>query len=388
MALTKIRQEQGVVINEGSTDVDFRVESNAGTHALFVDGATNAVSFKGDGTNQIINSPVPSKGAWTQYYKDMTPSFVGGIGTYSPQADASVSGLVFSTYSGSWLERMRIDSSGNLLVGQSSSTAPASGNVIGAAISPLGYISTNRTSVAAEFGTQGNGDIAVFRNGGTAVGSIGSLSDAYLYIGSTGGTDTFASFHNGGFRPATSTGADNDNALELGGASGRWAEIYAANATINTSDRNEKQDIASLTPTEMLVAARLSTGFKNFKWKDAVAKKGAAARMHSGIIAQDVQAAFTSEGLDAGDYSMFISSTWWEHDVDVAAVEADDTVEPAIEAADAYTRTDTYDTEAEAPEGATSKTRMGIRYPELLAFVAAYNEQRFASIEARITALE
>ena len=79
---------------------------------MFVDGATNAVSFKGDGTNQIINSPVPSKGAWTQYYKDMTPSFVGGIGTYSPQADASVSGLAFSTYSGSWVERMRIHSGG------------------------------------------------------------------------------------------------------------------------------------------------------------------------------------------------------------------------------------------------------------------------------------
>ena len=120
MALTKIRQEQGVVINEGSTDVDFRVESNAGTHALFVDGANSAVSFKGDGTNQIINSPVPSKGAWTQYYKDMTPSFVGGIGTYSPQADASVSGLVFSTYAGSWLERMRIASSGNVGIGTAS----------------------------------------------------------------------------------------------------------------------------------------------------------------------------------------------------------------------------------------------------------------------------
>jgi hypothetical protein len=138
----------------------------------------------------------------------------------------------------------------------------------------------------------------------------------------------------------------------------------------------------------MLVAKRISALFKTFRWKDKVAAKGDDARTHTGIIAQDVQAAFTAESLDAGDYSMFISSTWWEHDVDVAAVEADDTVEPAIEAADAYTRTDTYDTEAEAPEGATSKTRMGIRYPELLAFVAAYNEQRFASIEARITTLE
>ena len=43
---------------------------------------------------------------------------------------------------------------------------------------------------------------------------------------------------------------------------------------------------------------------------------------HTGVIAQDVQAAFTAEGLDAGDYALFISNTWWEHDVDVPAVEA------------------------------------------------------------------
>ena len=43
MALTKIRQEQGVVINDGSTDVDFRVESNGNTHMLFVDGGNDRV---------------------------------------------------------------------------------------------------------------------------------------------------------------------------------------------------------------------------------------------------------------------------------------------------------------------------------------------------------
>ena len=85
---------------------------------------------------------------------------------------------------------------------------------------------------------------------------------------------------------------------------------------------------------------------------------------------------------------MFTSGSWWEHDVEVAAVEADDTVEPAVEAADAYTRTDTYTIESEAPSGATKHTRLGIRYSELLSFLAAYNEQRFAAIETRLTALE
>ena len=85
---------------------------------------------------------------------------------------------------------------------------------------------------------------------------------------------------------------------------------------------------------------------------------------------------------------MFCSDTWWEHDVNVDAVEADDTANPPIKAVDAYTRTDRYYTEDDAPSGATQKTRMGIRYPELLSFLAAYNEQRFAAIETRIKALE
>jgi hypothetical protein len=36
---------EGVVINEGSGDVDFRVESNGNTHMLFVDGANNGVAI-------------------------------------------------------------------------------------------------------------------------------------------------------------------------------------------------------------------------------------------------------------------------------------------------------------------------------------------------------
>jgi hypothetical protein len=80
--------------------------------------------------------------------------------------------MVFSTNAA---ERMRIDTSGNLLIGQTTSTAPASNDTIGVAISPLGYISTHRSGVSAEFGRNlTDGDITVFRKDGTAVGSIGA----------------------------------------------------------------------------------------------------------------------------------------------------------------------------------------------------------------------
>ena len=291
-------------------------------------------------------------------------------------------------------ERMRIDSSGNLLVGKTSADSATNGvQLLPNGISAFGRdggeaLRLNRNT--------SNGEILRFQKGGTTVGSIGVSSGAYLTIG-TGDTGILFDPPGNRFYPCNaSTQANRDNAIDVGAFNVRFDDVYATNGTIQTSDFNEKQDIASLTATEMLVGARISTLFKTFRWKDSVAENGDNARTHTGVIAQDVQAAFTAEGLDAGDYALFISSTWWTHDVDVPAVEAvaevtdedGNVTTEAVEAVDAYTRTDNYDTEAEAPEGATSKTRMGIRYPELLSFVAAYNEQRFASIEARLTALE
>jgi len=299
--------------------------------------------------------------------------------------------FVFRNYN---TERMRIDSSGNVLVGTTTTT-----NLIGGTGNDGVILAPNHIEAARDGGaplflnrTTSNGDIVSFRQNGTDVGAIGIGSSLYI--------DGGASQAGLQFRASDIVPRDNgsliDNGVDLGDALYRFDDVFATNGTIQTSDFNEKQDIASLTATEMLVAKRISALFKTFRWKDSVAEKGDSARTHTGIIAQDVQASFTAEGLDAGDYALFISDTWWEHDVDVPAVEAvaevtdedGNVTTEAVEAKDAYTRTDTYEIEDEAPEGATSKTRLGIRYPELLSFVAAYNEQRFASIEARLTALE
>jgi hypothetical protein len=330
---------------------------------------------------------------------------------------------------------MRIDSSGNLLVGTTSVTAPIVNNA-GAGVVIRG---SNGQIYAGGAATQpltlnretSDGEIISLRKDGASVGSIGAFSGD-LFIGQGDAALRFNAGGNNATPYNVSTGAASDNFMDMGSASSRFDDIYATNGTIQTSDANEKQDVASLTATEMLVAARISTGFKTFRWIDSVADKGDDARTHTGVIAQDVQAAFVAEGLDAGDYSLFTSATWWETQTDVPAVDAIEAVEGVqaveaveyseaveatydaegieltpyvpevqaveavigveaveeVEAKEAYTRTDTFDTLAEAPEGATERTRMGIRYPELLAFVGAYNEQRFASIETRLTALE
>ena len=128
------------------------------------------------------------------------------------------------------------------------------------------------------------------------------------------------------------TNADSDNLVDLGKVAARFDDIYATNGTIQTSDQNEKQDIEELTEAETRVAVACKGLLRKFRWKSSVAAKGDEARTHFGIIAQDLQAAFAAEGLDAGDYAMFTSSTWTNDDGE-------------------------------------EQTRLGVRYSELLAFI-------------------
>lgn len=230
-----------------------------------------------------------------------------------------------------------------------------------------------------------DGAIAQFYKDTTQVGGIGSSSTSgNVFI--TGGNIGITFTSSGRGHPTNSSGVGLDNSMDWGQAEFRFDDIHATNGTIQTSDQNEKQQIASLTTAEITAAKAISKLFKTFKWNDKVVAKGDAARRHTGVIAQEVQTAMTDAGLDASKYAFWCSDTWWETSTEVAAVEADE--EAGIEAQDAYTRIDTYDTADEAPTGATERTRLGIRYPELLAFVSAATEQRLADIETRLTALE
>ena len=280
-------------------------------------------------------------------------------------------------------EHMRIDDDGNLLVGKTTNDYTLAGSIM----RPGGEALFTRAGDMLTLNRlTSDGGLVSFRKDNSVVGSIDAKGGDLVIHSSASGHCGFRFSGTPSALPVNQSGDTTDNQMDLGNSSTRFDDIYATNGNIQTSDANEKQDVAALTATEMLVAARISALFKTFRWIDSVTDKGDNARTHTGVIAQDVQAAFTAEGLDAGDYALFTSATWWETQTDVPAVVAD----PAndIEAADAYTRTDTYDTLAEAPAGATERTRMGIRYPELLAFVGAYNEQRFASIETRLAALE
>lgn len=246
-----------------------------------------------------------------------------------------------------------LDSSGNLLVGTTDTNPQSSSTETGLSLrGGIGFLGVSRSSdpCAAFNRLSTDGNVVDFRKDGTTVGSIGTVSGVDMfaltsskrYLQFSAGTVGDVILIDGQLRLVR---PNDDNLTDLGSSSWRFDDIYATNGTIQTSDLNEKQDIAELDEAEKRVAVACKGLIRKYRWKDAVAEKGDAARIHVGIIAQDLQDAFAAEGLDSHDYAMFISATWWEHDGQ------------------------TYETAEEAPEGAVEKTRLGVRYPELLAFI-------------------
>ena len=264
-------------------------------------------------------------------YNSLTSTTDGGTQHWKIWGGAASSTMAFST-GGS--ERMRIDSSGNLLVGNTDRNTIVSNGASGVAIGGDGFIGASRTNESLVLNREdSDGNIAVFRKDGTTVGSISTYGGNRIAVGN-GDTNLAFIATSDVIVPAYQT-SNRDNAIDLGTSSVRFDDIYATNGTIQTSDRNEKQDIAELSDAEQRVAVACKGLLRKFRWKDSVAEKGNDARIHFGIIAQDLQDAFEAEGLDADDYAMFISTTW---------------------------------TDEETNE---EKTRMGVRYSELLAFIIA-----------------
>ena len=294
-------------------------------------------------------------------------------------AAAHASGdLIFQA--GGFTERMRI-SGDTLLVGKTASDfdggifeAGSGGTFVSRTGMPLGV---NRNS--------SDGALQNFYKDGSQVGRINTKGGDIVI-----GTTTVAIRFNDGLDAIqpfkASTNAARNDEIDLGTSAAAYKEIFAQQGTINTSDENEKQQIASLTDAEIAAATAISKLFKTYKWNKAVASKGENARIHSGMIAQHVQQAMTDAGLDASKYGFFCSDTWWEKEIEVAAIEADE--ENNIDAEDAYSYVEQYYSSDDAPEGATQRTKLALRYNELLAFIGAANEQRLTSIEARLTALE
>jgi hypothetical protein len=318
-------QGWGLLVKGGADGDDYslRVQNKDAADLLVVKSNGNVGIGVGNSKEAMIQSTNSGRVASNPAY-----SFKGDLdtGMFNPQTDNTVAFATGGT------EAARFDSSQNFLVGQTTNAETGTG--IGFVPDGTSHMYSASTD-ALMLGRGGSdGDILSFNKSGTAVGSIGvQIGNRFVIHGSSGSTGAGWYFGSQVLLPLNHTGTLADNVIDLGQSSYRFDDIYATNGTIQTSDRNEKQDIAELSEAEQRVAVAAKGLLRKFRWKSSVAEKGDEARTHFGIIAQDLQAAFAAEGLDAGDYAMFISTTW---------------------------------TDEETNE---ERTRMGVRYSELLAFI-------------------
>jgi len=109
-------------------------------------------------------------------------------------------------------------------------------------------------------------------------------------------------------RSITSALMDTD----LGSTDVPFRDLYLDNPVTVASDEKIKQDIAPIDETEKKVAFKLKDLVKKYRLKSSVEKKGEEARIHIGWIAQEVEKAFSEEGLDATRYALFCRDTHYK----------------------------------------------------------------------------
>ncbi|MGU3493371.1 tail fiber domain-containing protein [Xanthobacteraceae bacterium A53D] len=271
----------------------------------------------------------PTNSAGDLLFQRSTDNFVNSIvDTLSLRANGTVESVGHFVAGASILSNSNLTSLGWLSVASNASFA-GGGTII---------------TVSSNFTTAGSGTFAREASGvgitvggsatishpvagsasGVAIGTTYGVSPIYFYSGGTadsarqywktGETMSWCS-STSGFTPGGTVIAftvdpnyafapGRDNIQTLGKSGARWAQLWAGTATINTSDATEKQVLGE--PDDDVLNAWGALRGVAYLFLDAVRTKGEEhARIHFGWVAQDVEAAFAAQGLDASRYALF-----------------------------------------------------------------------------------
>ena len=111
----------------------------------------------------------------------------------------------------------------------------------------------------------------------------------------------FTNSANPGFFPTT----DGKGYIGLG--ANKWNAVYATNGTIQTSDRNQKENILDIDPKYIELFSRLRPVTYEFKGADHD-------RVHIGFIAQEIKEAMDDIGITAEEFAGYCEDVKTEYD--------------------------------------------------------------------------
>jgi hypothetical protein len=237
---------------DSSGNVGIGVTPSANTSGVLLQLAENGqIITNGDGyysANAVYNS------GWKYVISDYATQYAHESGSHKWfTASSGTAGNAIS-----FSERMRIDSSGNLLVGTTTAITQ-SGTTTGSRFSSTGiawHIADNAPSLFLGR-TSTDGTIIDFRKDGTTVGSIGTLSDSMYFGNAKSSAYANLRYTNDQVHPCTSAGADNDNTINLGKTSSRFKNLYLSGGVYlgGTGAANYLDDYEEGTWTPNLVAS-------------------------------------------------------------------------------------------------------------------------------------
>jgi hypothetical protein len=184
-SFTTLNTSGQVVFNDAGADVDFRVEGDTEANLLFVDASADKV---GIGTSSPLSRlDVAVEATLTRRFlvnfDDSVITVKGASNTADPEALRFIGdGIRFNTgTSGSGTERMRIDSSGNLLVGTTSFGSGSKG--FGVNQDGVGYFTKSGGFALIVGRLADDGDLVIFEQAGTNEGSISVSGTTVSYNG-------------------------------------------------------------------------------------------------------------------------------------------------------------------------------------------------------------